>query len=709
MRSQSLLRASHSQFSPYLAVLILATGLTTTESIASSEVSLNKPSNQHQLNSQAVLTKLPLFFEPNHGQLAKGVDFAVRTPTLEMHLQDTEAHIWLFDETAQDSAEKLVVKPLGTQAKGSGWQGEEQHSGLSHYYAGSDAKQWLSDIPHYGRIKYNNLYKGIDLAYYGNPSQLEYDFIVAPHADPQQIALGYTGVRAITVTKEGDAHLKIGGQTLIQHRPVAYQLINGKRHTVDAQYIVTDTDEGKQTGLRFKLAAYNPDQALIIDPVLSYASFIGGSKIDMSLSFGLDKQGAMYIAGHTQSAKFPGQISGSLKGSWDVFVSKFDKTGSKLLWTTFLRGNKTDYNYEIAVTNAGKVYLVGSTESGDFPTTTGAYDRALGGSWDAFIAQLATDGKLAYSSYLGGSGDDAAFSLAVNKKGLAYVTGNSYSTDFPLTANAIDRSLSGSVDAFFAKINANGTSLLYSTYLGGAAEDYGNEITIDGKSQAYVLGRTGSADFPTNSSAFDKTYGGNFDAYVSKFNAAGQLSYSTYLGGSDYEVGAAIAVDSKGQAYVAGRTLSADFPTANAFDKTYTGGGDIFITKLQSSGAGLSYSSYLGGSLEDRTFDIAVTKAGEVYIVGSTESADYPLANTWTSTTRGKRDVCITKISADGTNIAHSGVMGGSLDDVAYGVGILGSSAYITGITDSANFPTTAGAYDRTFNGTTDAFLTIVR
>ncbi len=571
--------AARSQSVQTLSILIFTLGLSTfsANSFASSNLFLNKPTDKQQLNPQTALAKLPLFFEPNHGQFAKEVDFAVRTPTLEMSLQNTEAHIYPLNQHTQDHAEKLVVKPLGGQTQADAWRGEEKQPGLSHYYEGNNNKQWITDIPHYGRVKYSNLYKGIDLVYYGNSNQLEYDFVIAPHADPQQIALGYEGVQAISVTKDGDAHLQVGKQTIIQHRPIAYQLIDGKRQAVDAQYVLSNTKEGKPAQLSFKLAAYNPDFTLVIDPILSYSSLLGGSKTDLSLGLGLDKQGAIYIAGHTQSTKFPGQTSSSLKGSWDVFVSKFDATGNKLVWTSFLRGGKTDYAYDIAVSQAGQAYLVGSTESANFPTTAGAYDRSLAGTWDGFIAQLTTEGKLAYSSYVGGNGEDAIRNLAVNKKGLAFVTGYTYSTDFPLTANAFDRSLGGTIDAFFAKMNANGTALLYSSYLGGSTNDYGNELAIDSKNQVYVIGQTDSNDFPTNSSAFDKTYGGNLDAFVSKFSSKDKLSYSTYLGGSEFEVGATIAVDNKGQVYAAGRTTSVDFPTANAFDTVYTGGG-IFLS-----------------------------------------------------------------------------------------------------------------------------------
>ncbi|HPY40601.1 MAG TPA: SBBP repeat-containing protein, partial [Thiolinea sp.] len=506
MYSHLLPRAVRSPSHPSLSILALSLGLLTLSSAssASPDRAASKASDQ-QLHSQAVLAKTPLFFEPNRGQFAKSVDFAVRTPMLELSLQDTEAHIWLPNDGPQAAGEKLVVKPVGAQVQATGWQGEEQQLGLSHYYEGNDAKQWFTDIPHYGRVKYRNLYKGIDLVYYGNPTQLEYDFVVAPHADPRQIALAYTGAQAISLTKDGDAQLTIGQQTLVQHRPVAYQMINGKRQAVDAQYVITATPEGKQTGLSFKLAAYNPEHSLVIDPILSYSSFVGGNKGDGAYSIGVDKQGAMYISGHTESSNFPGQTSNSAQGAWDAFVSKFDKAG-KLVWTSFLRGSKNDYNRDIAVTEAGKVYLVGTTESANFPTTSNAYDRSLGGTWDVYVAHLTPLGKLAYSTYLGGGSVEEARSLAVNQQGDIYFTGFTYSTDFPLTTNAIDRSLSGNVDGFFAKLNAKGNSLLYSTYLGGATDDYANKIVIDSSNQAYIIGLTGSADFPVTSAAFDKNY-----------------------------------------------------------------------------------------------------------------------------------------------------------------------------------------------------------
>jgi len=424
--------------------------------------------------------------------------------------------------------------------------------------------------------------------------------------------------------------------------------------------------------------------------------------------------------GETESSDFPttpGAFDRARSGT-NAFVTKLNAAGSGLVYSTFLGGSSIDYGLAIAVDESGAAYVTGGTGSDDFPTTAGAFGTTLSGMRDTFVTKLNGVGNgLVYSTLLGGSDTDNGYGIAVDGSGAAYVTGGTYSSNFPTTVAALDRTHNGASDVFVTKVNPAGSALVYSTFLGGSSGDFDNRIALDGSGAAYVTGRTGSANFPTTVGAFDTIYnGGSSDTFVTKLNAAGiGLVYSTFLGGNDTECfnGCDIVVDESGAAYVTGETSSANYPTiAGAFDTTYGGRGDVFVTKLNAAGNVLIYSTFVGGPQWDSGRSIALDRSGGAYITGLTESSNFPTTPDAFDTTRNGgicgsypytfpcRDIFVTKLNAAGSGLVYSTYLGGSDDDYGYGIVTdRGGAAYITGRTYSSDFPTTMGAFDTTHAG----------
>ncbi len=386
-----------------------------------------------------------------------------------------------------------------------------------------------------------------------------------------------------------------------------------------------------------------------------------------------------------------------------------------LIYSTFLGGSSRDEGYAIAVDGEGRAYVTGYTRSSDFPTTPGAFDPTYNGDNDAFVAKLNAAGSaLEYATFLGGSSNDYGYAIAVDGEGRAYVTGYTLSSDFPTTPGAFDPTYSGNRDAFVAKLNAAGSALEYATFLGGNGSAIGSAIAVDAEGHAHVTGSTGSSDFPTTPGAFDPTYNGGYwgDGFVAKLNAAGSaMDYATFLGGSSDDAGHAIAVDTEGCVYVTGYTRSSDFPTTpGAFDPTYNGGywGDAFVAKLNAAGSALEYATFLGGSSRDQGYGIAVDGAGRAYVMGYTESSDFPTTpSAFDPTHNGNGDAFVAKLNAAGSALEYATFLGGSYDDLGSAIVVDGEGrAYVTGHTRSSDFPTTPGAFDPTYNGDAgDAFV----
>jgi hypothetical protein len=548
------------------------------------------------------------------------------------------------------------------------------------YFLGSDPTRWYAGVPVWGGVRYVDLYPGIDLELSGEGGRLEPRIIAREGADASQVRLRAEGADD-TVQETGDL-------TMLRSLP-----FNPFPESVDSRSLS-----------------------------LVYSTYLGGSYYDYGWDIAADASGATYIAGTTLSGGFPttpGAFQTAYGGSSDAFITKLNAAGSALVYSTFLGGIYGEEGYSIALDSSGAVYVSGQTYSDDFPTTLGAYQTDCGGSFcdDAFVTKLNTNGTaLLYSTFLGGSGGENAYGVTVSTSAAAYVSGTTASVDFPVTSGAFQTYRRGSSDAFITALNPSGNGLLYSTYLGGDTDEWAGDIAVDATGAAYTTGFTSSTNFPTTPGSFTPNWPGLTNAFISKLNPAGNsLTYSTYLGGSEGEQGEAIAVDSAGAAYVSGATSSPNFPvTLGAFQTVCGGGcyanGDAFVVKLNAAGSALAYGTFLGGATSEGARSLAVDASGVGYISGYTRSTNFPTTpgafQPTCSSCPGDNDAFVTQLNAAGSGLLYSTFLGGNSVEEGYAIAAGSGAAYITGYTQSSNFPTSAGAFDPTPNGVWDAFVT---
>ena len=655
--------------------------------------------------------KLPLRFEANQGQTDSRVQFLSRGSGYTLFLTPTEAVLTLRQgketgvrsQESEDDSAVLRMKLVGANPA-SRATGLVEMPGKSNYFIGNDPNEWRKNVPNYAKVRYEEVYPGVDLVYYGNQRQLEYDFVVAPGADLRAIRLDFEGAQRVEIDPQGDLVLHTGAGEVRQHKPIVYQEVAGAIKAVDGHYV-----RKGEKAVGFEVASYDARHPLIIDPVLVYSTYLGGSGSDDGNGIAVDSSGSAYVVGNTASTNFPtaSPLQASSGGGNDVFVVKLNPTGSALVYSTYLGGSNSDFGDSIAVDASGNAYVTGETSSTNFPTAS-PLQAAFGGSSDAFVAKLNASGSaLVYSTYLGGSFSDAGNGIAVDSSGNAYVTGETSSTNFP-TVNPFQATYVSGGDAFVAKLNASGNALVYSTYLGGGGDDRGLGITVDSSGNGYVAGRTTSTNFPT-ANALQAAFGGTGDAFVAKLNASGSaLVYSTYLGGSSSDFGNSnsIAVDSAGNAYVTGLTASTNFPTASPLQAASGGGQDAFVAKLNSAGSALIYSTYLGSGGNEAGQGIAVDSSGNAYVVGGTISTNFPTISPFQAANGGSIDVFVTKLNAAGSALVYSTYLGGSGNEAGRGIAVDSSgNAYLTGQTQSADFPTANPAQASFGGGTFDAFV----
>ena len=561
-----------------------------------------------------------------------------------------------------------------------------------NYFKGNDKSKWKSNISTYNEVSLGEIYSGISLILRAYGNNVEKIFTVGPGSRPESIKVKLAGAKRTRITEKGELEIETGIGAVKFTKPVAYQKKGRGKEFVQVAYVVKGNEYG------FKVGDYDRTKDLVIDPALSYSTYLGGSGNDSGYAVAVDSNGCAYVAGKTGSDDFPTQTpyQGD-KGSDDAFVTKLNADGSALVYSTYLGGADNDYGYGIAVDGSGCAYVTGETSSADFPTQTPYQSDQF--SNDAFVTKLNADGSaLVYSTYLGGSENDYGYAIAVDESGCAYVTGETASPDFP-TLNAYQTD-QGADDVFVTKLNTAGNALSYSTYLGGADNDYGYGIAVDGSGCAYVTGKTASPDFPTVS-PFQGDQG-SYDAFVTKLNAAGSApTYSTYLGGAGGDCGYGIAVDKNGCAYVTGYTLAADFPTQTPI-QTDQNGGDAFVTKLGAAGNALSYSTYLGGADNDYGYGIAVDESGCAYVTGETASPDFPTLNAYQGN-QVATDAFATMLNPYGA-LSYSTYLGGAENDSGNGIAVDESGWYVTGETSSADFPT-LNAYQAD-QGADDVFAT---
>ncbi len=658
---------------------------------------------------------LPLYFIQNNGQIDPKVRFYEKGSGHAISF--TEEGVYLTLET-----ETIRLFPVGAKANLKPF-AEEPQPGRVNYFIGNDPKAWRTNIPTHRSVIYKEVYPGIDMKFYGNNRELEYDIIVKPGANTQTIRLGYEGIEALKVNRAGalEVVLKKGG-SLFHKMPIIYQEINGKRIEVKGQFkLYKDfilAGNATQT-YGFDIASYNKNYPLIIDPIFVYSSYLGGNQDDIGYGIAADSAGNAYVSGYTSSSNFAtstGALQKNISGKKDLFITKIDTTAatsSSLIYSTYLGGAEDDVGNGIAIDSSGNAYVTGYTSSSNFPTTVPPMTPSnIGTKQNLFITKIGASGAtLVYSVYLGGSENDIGYGIAIDSSGNAYVTGSTFSSDFPVTANtAFQKTIAetNSTDAFITKIDVSGSSLLYSTYLGGGDintsgdDDYdeGSGIAVDSAGNAYVTGVTSSAKFPITASTFQTVNAGPLgtsDAFIAKIDTmatgSASLVYSTYLGGAKDDYGYGIAVDSGGFAYITGGTLSSDFKVASSFQGALRGGADdtdLFVTKINATGSNLVYSTYLGGIDSDEGRGIAVDSAGNAYVTGRTFSNDFPTLSSPQKESAGRSDLFITKINPAGSALLYSTYLGGSSSDEGNAIAIgrdgdADIAAYVTGQTLSTD------------------------
>ena len=596
---------------------------------------------------------LPLRFEENRGQAGPNVDYVARGPGFSLGLHATGFTL------LTDSDEKTAI-PLQMNlhaADAAELSGEQPLPTTSNYFLGRDPARWLKNVPNYAAVRYAAIYPGIDLRFYGNAAgRLEYDFIVAPGGDPAQIKMTFSGAESIRVDSQGDLLLETASGVLRQHAPVIYQPASGKRgaqspQPVAGQYTVSGQD------VSLKVGPYDPTRPLVIDPVLVFSTFLGGADNEAAYGLVRDSGNNLYLTGFTYSAA-------------------------------------------------------------DFPSSEGPYDSGYNGNQDVFVLKLSAEGdSVIYATYFGGSDNDIGFDLAVDRGDRVTVTGMTRSDDFPVVADFEGGSFGGSgyhnggEDAFAFRLNAYGTDVDYSVYLGGSANERGQAVAVDEGGNAYLTGFTFSDDFPV-SGGYQDWPGGSEDIFVTKLTEEAALAYSTYVGDTRTDIAHDLVVDAGGQVYVAGSTFS-DYLTpyyAGGYQTSNGGSEDAFLFKLNADGDDILFFTYLGGISNDAAYGLALDAGANIYLTGRTYSPGFPTtAGAYDESYNGSEDVFAAKFSPDGSNLIYSTFLGGSAHENEAGLDIgvdVSGQAYLTGYTYSPDFPTLPGSYDTTHNGSQDVFLT---
>jgi Beta-propeller repeat len=699
---------------------------------------------------------LPLYFEapsPAHF-LASGLDS-------QLSISLDEAQLALREQPdAPSRAVQMQFIGASPQAR---IHGDEELPGKINYFTGNNPAQWRSGVTTFAKVRIDEIYPGINLVYYGNQHLMEYDLTVAPGTSPDSIAMNFDGADEIMTNAQGELVLKLGAREIFQPRPLIYQMVEGTRKEIGGGYKMLDAHR-----VAFAVGKYDHALPLVIDPILSYATYFGGTLGEFATAVAVNpNDGSIYIAGQTFSKKFytngpsfstPNAYQTNFGGgtlTGDAFVARFDNLGKNLIYLTYLGGSTDDGASGVAVDNAGNAFVTGFTDSTNFPTSSNALYPKISGKItdgfksypvDAFVTELNPGGSnLVYSTYLGGSSMDAGTGIAVDSSDNAYVIGYSFSTNFP-TKNAIQNRLACkytiyfNCNAFVSEIASNGSALVFSTYLGGTNFDQGQGIALDSDNNIYVAGFTSSTNFPTtnyvNQIIGTNLYDGHwlngftnknvtfpYDAFLTRLAPSGtNITYSTLLGGVNNDQANHVAVDGTGAAYVTGWTVSTNFPnttatnlianrlTNNVKSLTTT---NTFLTKITNgtgTSAGIAYSVTFGGSRSDIGFGVAVDPVGDAFVIGTSTSTNFPCFPTNSTgflhaTNAGGSDVFVTAFNSDASALLYSILMGGKKDDSGYGIAVDPvGNAYVVGRTISTNFAT-PNAFQTFLNGTNDTFL----
>jgi len=680
--------------------------------------------------AEQLLARLPLRFEPTQGQHSAGVRFSARNGQMNLDLSARRARL-RFPGQAPAS--------LDISWPGSNWSpgivGADPAASKSSYFLGNRKERWRTGVPHYKGVRYQGLYPGIDLLFYGAGSDFEYDFHLRPGADPGRIRIRFRGADQLSLSPEGNLEIQAGGNRLVQKRPVAYQPTRepaGYR-TVECGYRRLGRDV---VGL--ELAEYDRSLPLVIDPVLVYASFLGSGAEDVIVSVKVDAAGMVYVAGYTTSSGFAVSekaIQAAIGGDRDVFVAKLNPAAAgadSLAYFTYFGGSGSDTPTGMTLDAGGNVYLTGYTASQDFPVGGTGPQSKPGGSTgeDAFVVVLSPGLEdplyLCYGTYLGGSASDIPYGIDIDAAGAIYVAGVTKSSDFPLAGSPVQNALWGIQDGFVAKLDfslGGSNALVYSSYLGGDGIELCRSIAVTPSGMIYVTGEKYTGDyFPITDSAFQPNYRGNGDIFVTQLDLTrpgyDAIVYSTFLGGSGPDEVRRIVLAPDGGVLLTGYTLSRDFPvTPNAFQRTPGGSGDAFLAKLDPSGRGaasLVYSTYLGGSATDVAYDLATDPQGNVYLTGYTLSPNFPVTpDALRQVASGGVDIFCTRLdlaAPPARSLVYSTLAGGGGIDVAYSLAVSsGGVIYLAGYAQDRALPVTGNALQGTHaGGLADGFILVL-
>ncbi|QUI23830.1 SBBP repeat-containing protein [Vallitalea pronyensis] len=704
---------------------------------------------------------IPLTFIPNKGQVDTKAKFYVNGAGYGFYFTPEEAVLSFTSQNTTESNTTINGIALALRFIDSNPDveiyGLDQAAGKVNYFRGKNESEWMTNLPTYEKIIYKELWKGIDLVFYGKNHTLKYNFVLHPGAAVEDIKLAYKGSKGISLDDRGNLQVHHDLGILIDECPISYQEIHGEIIDIESCFEIIE-QENIDDYFRFEVSNYNEDDTLVIDPGLVFSTFLGALVVDAGtnesnkLGIEVDRKGDVYVAGGTVSPTFPITL-GAFEENFpsldtnntSAYITKLWSDGSGLIYSTFIGGSDIDEARSIAIDSMGNAYVIGETNSPDFPTTLGAFQEDFPGLDDssAFIAKLNPDGtSLIYSTFLGGSDDDEGTDIAVDNKGNAYVVGETNSSDFPTTQGAFQQKFlsileddlpeqNGDIElqqsfsdvVFVAKLNPDGSNLVYSTFLGGSDDDEGHGIAVDHMGNAYVTGETNSPDFPTTLGAFQENFHSATTSadtvFITKLNPDGsKIVYSTFLGGNGDDQANRIVVDKMGNAYVGGETTSSDFPvTRGAFQEDFRADGDAgFVTKLNPDGTALIYSTFLNGNDGDNEVQgIAVDDMGNAYVAGFSDSPDFPVTSgAFQEDYQGAadsetKDVFVAKLNPDGSILLYSTFLGGSEDDIARDIAIdEEGNAYVIGYTNSSNFPITLGAFDVDFKGNNILFDTFV-
>ena len=740
------------------------------------------PNSAAAQRARVAFGNLPLTFEPNQGQADSQIKYMTHWHGYDLFLTSKEA-VFAMPVGPQNSAAldlltqrqnglsgtaKSAAAPAATANAESVIRmtmpggnpepviaAEEQQPGVKNYFIGNDPKNWHINIPAFARVRYRDVYPGVDVVYHGT-RQLEFDVVVNPGANPDQIELSFDGAKHISTDASDNQILTSEAGELRLQRPVSYQEENGTRQAVDSRFVVKNDHQ-----VVFALGSYDRSRQLVIDPSISFATYFGGggtngSGAETGLGIAVDGTGNAYVVGTTNSSTpLPGHPTLIPPGGqYDCYLVEFSPSGS-IVFTTIFGGSQNDLPQAVAVDTSG-IYVVGLTQSTDFPVTAGAAQTTFGGAGvngngDAFVAKLATTGaSITWATYLGGKDFDEAFAVAVDNSQNVFVVGETFSLTtvtppFPIVNPLPQGSTNnGLADGFVTEVKSDGTAFLMSSYVGGANLDFATGVAWNlTTGNVYVSGGTQSPNLPFTAGAFqqqcgtgagkncNKTANGQFldDGFVAAFNptATPPLAYTylTYLGGGGVDDALAITTDSTGDAYVTGKTASggsAHFPVSNALPGlgNLAGVQNAFVTELNPTGTALVYSTYLGGKGLDKGLGIALDSFNNAYVTGqttpplSTIPPQFPTANPTQANFGGgtpgqfDSDAFLSELTLTGTTLTlpFSTYIGGSGDEDIQGgfvaLDSTGNDIYVVGDTNSTNFPIQASAgkvADSSLNG----------